>query len=109
MEDTFKEGLDWIFELKGKIGTFCKIYPEVCELCQDTLTYPCFWEDLSHGVKAIMLFNDFKSGKLTSNEFRKSLCKFTSCSTGCFIGYYAGANLGKYNIKKKFWFTPIQY
>ena len=49
-----------------------------------------------------MLFNDFKSAKLTSNEFRKSLCKFTSCSTGCFIGYYAGANLGKYNIKKKF-------
>ena len=102
LEVTFKEALDWTSQLKGKIGTFCRIYPEVCELCQDILTYPCLWEDLSQGVKAVMLFNDYKNRKLTKNEFRKSLCKFTSCSTGCYIGYYAGASLGKYSIKSNF-------
>ena len=102
METTFKEALDWILQLKEKIDAFCQICPDLCELCQDILTYPCFWEDLIQGVKAVMLFNDYKNGKLTKNEFRKSLCKFTSCSTGCHIGYYAGANLGKYYIKNNF-------
>ena len=102
LEVTFKEALDWTLQLKGKIGAFCRIYPEVCELCQDILTYPCLWQDLSQGVKAVMLFNDYKNRKLTKNEFRKSLCKFTSCSTGCYIGYYAGASLGKYSIKSNF-------
>ena len=74
----------------------------MCEFCQDILTYPCLWEDLNHGVKAVMLFNDYKNKKLSKNEFRKYLCKFTSFSSGCYIGYYVGANLGKYNIKNNF-------